>query len=81
MYYALSLSLSLALCDLKQRATAANMQAFKDAEDSLNAQYGSNIVTEFPFNGLGILEKVMRLTRRFFYFFMRRSRQDSRGKL
>eukprot|EP00904_Undaria_pinnatifida_P003101 jgi/Undpi1/12792/HiC_scaffold_7.g02459.m1 len=42
----------------EQRATAANMQTFRDAEDSLNAQYGSNIVTEFPFNGLGILEKV-----------------------
>eukprot|EP00904_Undaria_pinnatifida_P003099 jgi/Undpi1/12790/HiC_scaffold_7.g02457.m1 len=42
----------------EQRATAANMQAFKEAEDSLNAQYGSSIVTEFPFNGLGILEKV-----------------------
>ena len=36
------------------------MQAFKDAEDSLNAKYKSSIVTEFPFNGLGILEKVTR---------------------
>lgn len=46
--------------DVKQRATAIDMQTFKAAEDSLNAQYGSSIVTEFPFNGLGILEKVTR---------------------
>lgn len=39
------------------------MQAFKTAEASLNAQYGSSIMTEFPFNGLGILEKVTWLSR------------------
>lgn len=50
------------LRDVKERATAANMQAFKAAEASINAQYGSSIMTEFPFNGLGILEKVQLLT-------------------
>eukprot|EP00904_Undaria_pinnatifida_P003100 jgi/Undpi1/12791/HiC_scaffold_7.g02458.m1 len=52
--------------DLKQRSTGdnhkPNMQAFKAAEASINAQYGSSIMTEFPFNGLGILEKVSNLS-------------------
>lgn len=34
------------------------MAAFKSAENSINSQYGSSVVTEFPYNGLGILEKV-----------------------
>lgn len=44
---------------LQQRVTGLEMEQFKDFEAALNSQHGSSIVTEFPFNGLGILEKVM----------------------
>lgn len=40
------------------RLTASDMSAFASFESSLNSQYGSDIVTEWPFNGLGILEVV-----------------------
>ncbi|CAM9431410.1 unnamed protein product [Scytosiphon promiscuus] len=42
----------------EQRLTATDMSAFASFESSLNSQYGSSIVTEWPFNGLGILEVV-----------------------
>ncbi|CBN75521.1 conserved unknown protein [Ectocarpus siliculosus] len=40
------------------RLTSSDMSAFASFESSLNSQYGSSIVTEWPFNGLGILEVV-----------------------
>eukprot|EP00903_Cladosiphon_okamuranus_P021170 g19446.t1 len=40
------------------RASANDMATFASFESSLNNQYGSSITTEWPFNGLGILEEV-----------------------
>ena len=57
------------------------MQAFKAAEDSLNAQYGSSIVTEFPFNGLGILEKVTRGGPKLSWLAMAATRVDSKCRV
>lgn len=34
------------------------MRIMADAQDSLNAQYGASVFTDFAFNGLGILDKV-----------------------
>lgn len=47
----------------KVRVTASDMAAFASFESGLNSQYGSDIVTEWPFNGLGILEVVSRAPR------------------
>lgn len=43
---------------LQARLTAADMSAFASFESSLNSQYSSGIVTEWPFNGLGVLDAV-----------------------
>lgn len=40
------------------RCSAADMSTLKGVQDSLNTQYSSSIVTEFAFNGAGILEEV-----------------------
>ena len=39
------------------RISESDMNKFQAAENSLNSKYKSSIVTEFAFNGLGILEK------------------------
>lgn len=42
----------------EERLSGSDIAAFASFESSLNSKYGSSIVTEWPFNGLGILEKV-----------------------
>ena len=42
----------------EERLSGSEIAAFASFESSLNSKYGSSIVTEWPFNGLGILEKV-----------------------
>lgn len=44
--------------DQEYRCSAADLATLKKVQDSLNAQYGSSIVTEFAMNGAGILEQV-----------------------
>lgn len=39
------------------------MAVFAAFESDLNARYGSSIVTEWPFNALGVLEEVGSSTR------------------
>lgn len=43
---------------LQERLSGAELEAFLAAQISLSSEYNADIVTTFPFNGLGILEKV-----------------------
>lgn len=38
--------------------TSEDLYTLLAAEDNLNALYGSDIITEFPLNAYGILDKV-----------------------
>lgn len=40
------------------RLTGAELSTFLLSMDTLNSKYNSQLVAEFPLNGLGILEKV-----------------------
>ncbi|CAM9841874.1 unnamed protein product [Choristocarpus tenellus] len=44
---------------VEERMSGEDMETFAAFQDSLNAKYGSNVITEFAFNGNGVLEKVM----------------------
>lgn len=51
--------------DVESRCSGSDLDALKGVQDALNLEYpGSNIVTEFAFNGAGILEKVRWSVRR-----------------
>ncbi|CAM9875608.1 unnamed protein product, partial [Sphacelaria rigidula] len=41
-----------------ERLTGDQMRIMAAAQDSLNAQYGASVFSDFAFNGLGILDKV-----------------------
>lgn len=46
------------------RCTGDHLTKLKAAQDELNKLYSSSIITEFAFNGAGILEHVSIRTRR-----------------
>ncbi|CAM9922367.1 unnamed protein product, partial [Scytosiphon promiscuus] len=44
--------------DTTERVSSSDLAALLDGTAALNAEYNSDIITEFPFNGIGILDKV-----------------------
>lgn len=45
----------------QERVSYSELYELRDATDLLNTEYNSHIVTEFPFNGIGILVQVNRV--------------------
>lgn len=46
---------------IKERVSSDDLAALLEGTAALNAEYNSEIITEFPFNGIGILDKVGRV--------------------
>lgn len=45
-------------CSTQERISGDDLEDFLARTQKLNSEYNSEIVTEFAFNGMGILEKV-----------------------